>query len=47
VPSSMAAPSEARELVRTYLAARYDGGERHQRRLDKILDLERRYGGRG
>ncbi len=32
----------ARELVRVYLAARYGGGERHQRRLDKIRALERR-----
>ena len=37
----------ARELVRAYLAARYGGGERHQRRLDKIRDLERRYGAHG
>jgi ribose 5-phosphate isomerase RpiB len=34
----------ARELVRTYLVARYGGSERHQRRLDKIRDLERRCG---
>jgi RpiB/LacA/LacB family sugar-phosphate isomerase len=34
----------ARELVRAYLVARYGGGERHQRRLDKIRDLERRCG---
>ena len=33
----------ARELVRVYLAARYVGEERHQRRLDKIRALERRY----
>ena len=37
----------ARELVRAFLAARYAGDERHERRLDKIRDLERRYGGRG
>ena len=37
----------ARELVRVYLAARYGGEERHQRRLDKIRALERRYGAAG
>jgi ribose 5-phosphate isomerase B len=37
----------AGELVRVYLAARYGGGERHQRRLDKIRALERRYGAPG
>jgi ribose 5-phosphate isomerase B len=37
----------ARELVRAYLGARYGGGERHQRRLDKIADLERRYAAAG
>jgi RpiB/LacA/LacB family sugar-phosphate isomerase len=31
------------ELVRVFLAARYGGEERHQRRLDKIRALERRY----
>ncbi|HVP66035.1 MAG TPA: ribose 5-phosphate isomerase B [Anaeromyxobacteraceae bacterium] len=34
------------ELVRAYLAARYTGEERHQRRLDKVRALERRYGPR-
>ena len=33
----------ARELVRTYLAAKFTGEERHQRRLDKIKALESRY----
>jgi ribose 5-phosphate isomerase B len=37
----------ARELVRVYLGARYGGEERHQRRLDKIRALERRYGAKG
>ena len=36
----------ARELVRVYLGARYGGGERHQRRLDKVRALEERYGAR-
>jgi len=31
------------ERVRVFLAARYSGEERHQRRLDKIRALERRY----
>jgi ribose 5-phosphate isomerase B len=30
----------AGELVRAFLAARFDGGERFQRRLDKIEALE-------
>ena len=31
----------ARELVRAFLAARFDGGERFVRRLNKVRDLER------
>ena len=34
----------ARELVDNFLAAKFCGEERHQRRIDKIKDLERRYG---
>ena len=34
----------ARELVDNFLAAKFCGEERHQRRIDKIRDLERRYG---
>ncbi|HET8724672.1 MAG TPA: ribose 5-phosphate isomerase B [Anaeromyxobacteraceae bacterium] len=37
----------ARELVRSFLGARFGGEERHRRRLDEIADLERRYGERG
>ncbi len=33
----------ARELVHIFLAARYTGEERHQRRIEQISDLERRY----
>ncbi|MEO7329809.1 MAG: ribose 5-phosphate isomerase B [Minicystis sp.] len=33
----------ARELVHIFLTARYTGEERHQRRIDEIGDLERRY----
>jgi ribose 5-phosphate isomerase B len=31
------------ELVRAFLAARFNGEERHQRRLDKISDMESRF----
>ncbi|HEY3491123.1 MAG TPA: ribose 5-phosphate isomerase B [Candidatus Deferrimicrobiaceae bacterium] len=34
----------ARELVRTFLGAAYDGLDRHRRRLDKIRVLESKYG---
>jgi ribose 5-phosphate isomerase B len=36
----MIGPAVAEEIVRTWLATEYEGG-RHQRRLDKITDLER------
>ncbi|MDE3179165.1 MAG: ribose 5-phosphate isomerase B [Acidobacteriota bacterium] len=35
----------ARELVRTYLSAVFTGEERHRRRLEKIREMELRYGG--
>ena len=35
--------SVALELVRAFLDARYTGEERHQRRLELIRDIERRY----
>jgi ribose 5-phosphate isomerase B len=34
----------ARELVRTFLGARFTGEERHRRRMEKVKALERRYG---
>jgi ribose 5-phosphate isomerase B len=34
----------AGELVRTFLAARFDGGERYVRRLEKIQEMERTHG---
>jgi ribose 5-phosphate isomerase B len=34
----------ARELVRTFLGARFTGEERHCRRMEKVKALERRYG---
>jgi ribose 5-phosphate isomerase B len=35
-------PELAIEIIRAYLSAKYAPQPRHQRRLDKILDLERR-----
>jgi ribose 5-phosphate isomerase RpiB len=32
----------AADLVRTFLAATFDGGERYVQRLQKIKDLERK-----
>ena len=37
----------ARELARIFLAARYGGEPRHERRVQQIRDLERRYGAAG
>jgi ribose 5-phosphate isomerase B len=34
----------AAELVRTFLGAKFDGGERYVRRLEKIEELERTHG---
>ena len=34
----------ARELVDSFLAAKFNGEERHRRRVDKIRALEQRYG---
>jgi ribose 5-phosphate isomerase B len=34
----------AGELLRTFLAAKFDGGERYMRRLQKIVELERTNG---
>lgn len=39
--SEVIGPSLARDLVDTFLRARFDGGERYVRRLKKIEDLER------
>lgn len=33
------------DLVRTFLAARFTGEERHRRRLEKVMALERRFSG--
>jgi ribose 5-phosphate isomerase B len=36
-------PSLAADIVAAFLAARFTGEERHQRRLNKILAIERRF----
>lgn len=33
----------ARDLVQTFLSAQFSGEERHKRRLEKVLEMERRY----
>ena len=39
--SEVVGPALAADLVRTYLAARFDGGDRYVRRLQKIEQMER------
>jgi len=39
--SEVVGPSLARDLVTTFLGARFDGGERYVKRLQMIEDLER------
>jgi ribose 5-phosphate isomerase B len=39
--SEVVGPSLAEELVRAFLAATFDGGERYVRRLEKVAQLER------
>ena len=34
----------AKEMVRAFLGAKFSGEERHVRRLNKVLEIERRYG---
>jgi RpiB/LacA/LacB family sugar-phosphate isomerase len=34
----------AREIVASFLSAKYTAEERHERRLGKLLDIEKRYG---
>jgi len=38
--SEVVGPSLAADLVRAFLAARFDGGERYVRRLEKIKEME-------
>ena len=40
--SEVVGPSLAVDLVRAFLQARFDGGERYVRRLQKIEELERK-----
>ena len=40
--SDIVGPLLAADLVRTFLLARFNGGERYVRRLEKIEDMERR-----
>jgi ribose 5-phosphate isomerase B len=39
--SEVVGPSLAADLVRAFLAARFDGGERYVRRLEKVAAMER------
>ena len=39
--SEVIGPSLAADLVRAFLAARFDGGERYVRRLEKVAAMER------
>ena len=39
--SEVIGPSLARELINTFVRARFDGGERYVKRLQKIQDMER------
>ena len=41
--SRVVGPSLAQDIVTSFLGAAFSGESRHQRRLDKILDIERRY----
>lgn len=42
--SEVVGPSLAADLVRAFLGARFDGGERYVRRLEKIEQMERMMG---
>jgi ribose 5-phosphate isomerase B len=44
IGSGVVGPDLAGELVRAFLAARFDGGERYVRRLAKIEEMERAHG---
>jgi ribose 5-phosphate isomerase B len=39
--SEVVGPSLARDLIAAFLEARFDGGERYVKRLEKIRDMER------
>jgi ribose 5-phosphate isomerase B len=44
IGSDVVGPELAAELVRTFLGAKFDGGERYVHRLKKIEELERTHG---
>jgi ribose 5-phosphate isomerase B len=44
IGSEVVGPELAGELIRTFLAARFDGGERYVRRLQKVRELEKAHG---
>jgi ribose 5-phosphate isomerase B len=41
--SRVIGPELAKEISTTFLNARFSGEERHQRRLNKVIDIEKRY----
>src|SRR3954447_17281939 len=43
IGSEVVGPELAAELARAFLAARFDGGERYVRRLEKIEEMEREF----
>ena len=43
IGSEVVGPELAAELTRTFLAARFDGGERYVRRLEKIEAMEKEF----
>ncbi|HEU6446480.1 MAG TPA: RpiB/LacA/LacB family sugar-phosphate isomerase [Gaiellaceae bacterium] len=45
IGSGVVGPDLAGELIRAFLAARFDGGERYRRRLEKIETMEREASG--
>ncbi|MCS6859360.1 MAG: ribose 5-phosphate isomerase B [Abditibacteriales bacterium] len=38
-------PELAREIVRAFVGAQFSGEERHRRRLNKVLEMEKKYAG--
>jgi ribose 5-phosphate isomerase B len=44
VGSDVVGPELTGELIRAFLAARFDGGERYVRRLQKVRELEKAHG---
>src|SRR5215204_1375742 len=44
IGSEVIGPELAAELVRTFLGAKFDGGERYVRRLQKIEEMEKTHG---